>query len=127
VIEDFGYYDETYKVAADYQLFLKAFFAARRSHRIIHETLAVYDAISGISSDAENAVLLHNERRKAQKSVFDAEVVDALEEQYREIESLSKFKSLYEGLMQSNSVKAALRASAALGRIRRLAGRRTPV
>lgn len=126
VFQKLGFYNETFKFAADYEFFLKAFFRAGCSHRIIHETIAVYDGIHGITSDAGNAELLHNERRKAQRNVFDAEIVDALEEQYREIESLSRFKSLYEGLMQSHTVQLALRASAVLRRIRSPLGRGTP-
>ncbi len=127
IFQKLGLYDEAFPFFADYLLFLRAFFKAGCSCRTVHETLVEYDHIFGMSSDIRNAQRLHDERRKAQRNVFDPEIVDALEEQYREIESLSRFKSLYEGLMQSNTVKLALRASAALRRIRKLAGRRTPV
>jgi glycosyltransferase involved in cell wall biosynthesis len=126
VFQKLGMYDETFKMAADYQLFLKAFFTAGCSYRIIHEVLSVYDNICGLSSNISHAELLHNERRKAQRTVFIPEVVDALEEQYMEIQSLSEIKSKYDGLMQSNTVRWALRASAALRRIRRLLGRKRP-
>jgi glycosyltransferase involved in cell wall biosynthesis len=126
VFQTVGLYNETFKVAADYELFLKAFFTAGCSYRIIHEVLSVYDNIYGLSSDTRNVELVHNERRKAQRTVFIPELVDALEEQYREIQSLSEIKSKYDGLMQSNTVRLALCASAALRRIRKLLGLKTP-
>lgn len=127
IFQKLGLYDEAFPFFADYLLFLRAFFKAGCSCRTVHETLVEYDHIFGMSSDIKNAQRYHDERRKAQRNVFDPELVDALEEQHRQIESLSRFKSLYEGLMQSNTVKLALRASAALRRIRKLSGRRTPV
>lgn len=127
VFRKLGLYDESFKLAADYQLFLKAFFTAGCSCRSIHEVLCVYDHVNGLTSDPKNVRALQAERRKAQKTVFDAEVVEALETYYRQIESLSRFKSLYEGLLQSNTVKSALRVSAVLQRIRCLLRRGPPV
>jgi len=126
IFQELGLYDETFKVAADYKLFLKAFFTAGCSCRVIHEVLSVYDNIYGLSSDIRNAGLVHQERRKAQRSVLTPELVDALEEHYREIESLRRFKSLYEGLLASKTVKAALCVSGVLRRIRMVLGRKTP-
>jgi glycosyltransferase involved in cell wall biosynthesis len=126
VFERLGLYDETFSLAADYEFFLKAFFKAGCTWRSIHEILVDYDHIGGLTSDISNAGRCHDERRKAQRNVFDAELVDALEKQYREIESLSKFKSLYEGLMNSHTVQAALCVSAVLRRTRKLLGRKTP-
>ena len=126
VFQTLGLYNETFKLAADYELFLKAFFTAGCSYRIIHEVLSVYDNVYGLSSDIRNAELLHHERRRAQRAVFTPELVDALEEQYRETESLRRFQSLYQGLLASRTVKAALGVSAVLRRIRRVLGRKTP-
>lgn len=126
VFEKLGLYDESFKLAADYQLFLKGFFKARCPYRIIHEILCIYDHTDGRTSDPSNARALQAERRKAQKAVFDAELIDALEKQYRETGVLSGFKSLYEGLLQSGTIRTALWVSAVLRRIRRLFGLKTP-
>jgi len=120
VFQRLGLYDESFKLAADYELLLRALFRAGCSHQIIHEVLSVYDCVYGLSSDPVNASLLHDERRAAQKRVFDPEIVDALDAQYRQIESLSRIKVLYDGLLASNTVKAALWASAVLRRMKRL-------
>ncbi len=127
VFQKLGLYDEAFPLVADYELFLRAFFKAGCTCKSIHEVLVEYDHIYGMSSDIKNAQRYHDERRKAQRNVFDAEVVDAFERQHKEIESLSRFKSLYEGLMQSHTVQLALQASAALRRVRKLLGRKTPV
>jgi glycosyltransferase involved in cell wall biosynthesis len=127
VFQQLGLFREEFKLAADYELFLKAFFAAGCSYRVIHEILCVYDKICGISSDIRNAGLLQNERRKAQKAVFHPHIVEALEEQHKQVEALVQFRDMYEGLMHSKTVRIALVVSSALRRIRMLSRRRTPV
>ncbi|HRZ68998.1 MAG TPA: glycosyltransferase family 2 protein [Candidatus Paceibacterota bacterium] len=126
VFQHLGLYSEDYRLAADYELFLRAFFTAGCSYQVVHQVLCVYDNVHGMSSDVRNAALLRGERRKAQKAVFHPAVVDALEHQHETIEGLVDFKDKYEGLMASNTVRIALGASALLRRVRRLAGRRTP-
>jgi glycosyltransferase involved in cell wall biosynthesis len=127
VFQKLGLYDESFQFTADYEFFLRAFFKARCTWKSFHDILAVYDNIHGVTSNVQNAKLCHDERRRAQKNVFDPETVNVLEEQHREIESLSRFKSMYEGLMNSHSVRLALWTSSVTRRFTKSAAPKTPI
>lgn len=126
VFDRCGLYDEDFPLMADYELFLRAFFRSGCTCQSIHETLAEYDHIYGMSSDIRNVQRYHAERRKAQRKNFDPELVAALETQHLQIEGLLQTKSKYDGLLQSKTVKMALAGSAMLRRVRQLLGCKTP-
>ncbi len=127
VFDRLGLYDETFPLMADYELFLRGFFKSRCTWRAVHETIVEYDHMHGLSSNPANSGRYLKERLLAQRKNFDSELVDALENQRQEIESLSRFKSMYEGLMQSHSVLLALRLSGLLRKVRKPIGNNTTV
>jgi glycosyltransferase involved in cell wall biosynthesis len=69
-INDFGYYDEGFKIAADYDSFLYLILKRKSSYIHLPFNISVF-ANTGISANPANKVLLADERLRAQKRYFN--------------------------------------------------------
>lgn len=66
----FGIYDTSYKIAADYELYIRLLELAKVSHHHIAEPLAVFDR-TGISSDQAFRALRKRENHRIRKKYFN--------------------------------------------------------
>ncbi len=70
VFKEFGNYNEEYRLAGDYEFFLRLILKYRCTYRHIPLVVSVFDN-SGMSSNPQNRKLLMDERLKAQKKYFN--------------------------------------------------------
>jgi len=106
VFKQIGHYNTNLTIAADYELFLKAFYRFNCTGRFVKTPIVIYNDAIGRS---KNPPLLREERQKAQEAVFDRRLVAVLNDQREEIEQLKQFRNRYESLRNSRSVAWALR------------------
>lgn len=69
-----GLYDTSYRIVADYDWFLRAIFLHRATLKYTSRVIAIF-YLGGISSDPANVTNIRYERRRAQLSIFDEQVV----------------------------------------------------
>ena len=78
-----GLYDISYSIVADYDWFLRAIFLRQASLKYTNRVISVF-YLGGISSDPVNDKKIRYERRRAQVSVFDEQVVAGYEKNFSE-------------------------------------------
>jgi glycosyltransferase involved in cell wall biosynthesis len=66
----FGLYDETFKIAGDYDFFVKVIVAHKVKTKHLSIPICIFDA-TGLSSDPKNKSLLLKERRRVQNKYFN--------------------------------------------------------
>lgn len=64
-----GYYNESYKIVADYDFFLRAIVKHKASYKHAQIPVSLF-GLDGISNDPTKYSLMHNERRRVQQSIF---------------------------------------------------------
>jgi len=69
LFDNYGYYDESFKIAGDYEFFLRVIKKYNARTKYISTVVTVYNT-NGISSDSKFSILQANERRRAQKKYF---------------------------------------------------------
>jgi glycosyltransferase involved in cell wall biosynthesis len=69
---ELGHYNETYKIAADYEFFARAILKHNATCKYIPVVVSVFD-LSGISNDPANFYSLLLERKKIQANLFSKE------------------------------------------------------
>jgi glycosyltransferase involved in cell wall biosynthesis len=82
----YGLYNDSYKIAADYDFFLKTTMLESVSYKHLSVALSVFD-IKGISSDKKYEMIAQTERMDIQKKYFHQFIIDAANEHNRLIES----------------------------------------
>ena len=70
LFENLGYYNEAFKIVADYDFFVKAIVQHQVSLKHIETAVAVFKT-DGISSDPKNVRIIKNERKVIQKRYFN--------------------------------------------------------
>lgn len=76
LFEQLFYYNEDYKIASDWELFIYAICKENVSYKHLNFVLTNYDA-TGISSDTNNHKLMYQEREATLKKYFPAFIRDA--------------------------------------------------
>jgi glycosyltransferase involved in cell wall biosynthesis len=64
-----GFYDTDFKIAADYEWFLRAIFTFKATLKHLNLPVSVF-YLGGMSSDPKNSIALEEERKKAQEKIF---------------------------------------------------------
>ena len=79
-----GYYDESYKICADWLFFMKAICNHNVSYKRINQLISIFNT-EGISSDPKHRSILIEERERALRSDFQFSYDDivALEKEYQ--------------------------------------------
>ena len=86
LFERYGYYDESFRIAGDYEFFIRAFLKGGCGYRRIDQTVASYPA-TGVSNSQENLAVISKERRRAWELNFSLPVLEALNTYYELRES----------------------------------------
>ena len=86
LFDKYGLYNESYKIVADYDFFLKTTMVEFVSYKHLPVVLSVFD-IKGISSDKKFQLITKTERMNVQKKYFHQIFIDAAAEHNRFIES----------------------------------------
>jgi glycosyltransferase involved in cell wall biosynthesis len=90
-----GLYDESLKIVADYDFFLKCIFKFDVKTKHIHETIAVFN-MEGLSSLHSNRVFLQTERKKVQLRYFSEEEIES----FLHISIFEKIKNRIKSLLK---------------------------
>ncbi len=83
----YGYYNMTYKIAADYDFFFKTIVVNKVSTKYIDFPITVYDT-SGLSSNSASLKKINDERKKIHKRYLSSD-------EYEYFDNLSKFKFIF--------------------------------
>ncbi len=76
LFEKLGYYNESYRIAADYDFFVRAVLVAKCSYRHLNLPVAYFE-LDGLSNQPSFFDLMINERKQIQKSWFTSGQLDA--------------------------------------------------
>lgn len=90
LFDNYGNYDERYKIVADYEFFFRSIIVNKATVRHIASTISQF-SIDGLSSKPENKLLEQGERKSVQKKYLTEKEIAALDQQ-RKVESLKKGK-----------------------------------
>lgn len=99
-----GYYSEKYKIASDYEFFIKAIYIYNSSVSYLPLTLTIYDAQNGISSNKTFEKQHQEERKFIQNSLLSPLIWEQALQHSLLIEKNN-------GLLSSGTVKIALKIS----------------
>jgi glycosyltransferase involved in cell wall biosynthesis len=108
LFEKYGNYYENYRIASDYEFFVKAIVKYRVSTKHVHLPIAVFD-LNGISNNPAYFELMLRERKKIQGALFDKVQLRELERiqiaqsgqnsvAYKFVPKTEGFKKLYHKL-----------------------------
>ncbi len=100
LFNQYGKYNEDYKIAGDYEFFLRIFLKGKIVTKYIDYTIAAFD-INGISSSPENLTIVNNERKKA-KEQFAVKII------WDKLEKLNQKSLNYETLLDSRLIRITL-------------------
>jgi len=89
LFEDVGYYNEDFKIVADWEFFIKALFLYQSSYKAIDVTISIFDN-NGISSRPENLPVSFRERDEVLQKYFPYLLSD-----YRLLQPRSTFDFLH--------------------------------
>jgi glycosyltransferase involved in cell wall biosynthesis len=97
LFEKYGMYNEKYKIASDYDFFLKTTMVEFVTYKHIHVPLSVFD-VTGISSNLKFHTIASTERKLIQQTYFNQIIIDAVTEynEFIETEDYRLFVSLRE-------------------------------
>lgn len=77
LFERIGFYDESYKIAADYAFFVKSILIHKVTQKHLHFIISVFE-MNGVSTDPNFFEAMLSERKKIQATYFTKEQQDKL-------------------------------------------------
>jgi len=81
LFQKFGYYDETYKIAADWVFFFNAIIYKGATVSRIEKPIGVFE-LGGISTHSDNRELVKEERERFLKTIMDSFAIDYIKQIY---------------------------------------------
>ncbi|HPI30850.1 MAG TPA: glycosyltransferase family 2 protein [Bacteroidales bacterium] len=94
LFDEFGFYDESFQLAGDYEFFLRALVLRKCSYKHVDTSISVFNTL-GISRNRDFLDINLKERRRAQELYFSLEIIELfydlnnqiikLERDYREV------------------------------------------
>ena len=81
LFQKLGYYDETYRIAADWVFFFKAVIYNRATVSRIERPVGVFE-LGGISTRSDNKELVKEERERFLKTIMDGYAIDYIRQIY---------------------------------------------
>jgi glycosyltransferase involved in cell wall biosynthesis len=84
LFETYGYYDETFKICADWVFFFQKVIYDKVSLCRLDRTISVFE-LGGVSTDLGNLELVRNERLRFLNTLMDSQAINYIESIYPEI------------------------------------------
>lgn len=106
LFEKYGFYDERYKIVADYKHLLNLLIKENIEYSVFDVLICKYDN-TGLSSNPTSALLLSEERKNAQVDVLSESICEFADEFFEQ-------QAVLNGLYSSGTVKLALKISTIL-------------
>ena len=92
---NFGKYDTSYKIIADYDFFFKAIIKEKCTTKHVDQFISVFD-LTGLSSDIKNVSLIKTEREKVQEKYLSADYLKSLKQPKRKEGFISSIKKWFQ-------------------------------
>lgn len=102
LFQKLGYYDETYRIAADWVFFFKAVIYNRATVSRIERPVGVFE-LGGISTRSDNKELVKEERERFLKTIMDDYAIDYIRQIYPTLKQHKYLKQELKEIKQSSN------------------------